>query len=37
MGATDLRPEAHSHPSWNRMALKVFGFAATFAIARAAT
>jgi len=37
MGATDLLPEAHSHPSWKRMALTVFGFAATFAIARAAT
>ena len=37
MGATDLLPEAHSHPSWKRMALTVIGFAATFAIARAAT
>jgi ZIP family zinc transporter len=37
MGATDLLPEAHSHPSWKRVALTVFGFAVTFAIARAAT
>ena len=37
MGATDLLPEAHSHPSWKRMALTVLGFCATFAIARAAT
>ncbi len=37
MGATDLLPEAHSHPSWKRVALTVTGFAATFAIARAAT
>lgn len=37
MGATDLLPEAHSHPSWKRMALTILGFAATFAIARAAT
>jgi zinc transporter, ZIP family len=37
MGATDLLPEAHSHPSWKRVALTVLGFAATFAIARAAT
>ena len=37
MGATDLRPEAHSHPSWKRVGLTVLGFAVTFAIARAAT
>ena len=37
MGATDLLPEAHAHPSWKRMALTVLGFATTFAIARAAT
>jgi len=37
MGATDLLPEAHTHPSWKRMGLTVFGFAVTFAIARAAT
>jgi zinc transporter, ZIP family len=37
MGATDLLPEAHSHPSWKRVALTVVGFAVTFAIARAAT
>jgi zinc transporter, ZIP family len=37
MGATDLLPEAHSHPSWKRVGLTVLGFAVTFAIARAAT
>jgi zinc transporter, ZIP family len=37
MGATALLPEAHSHPSWKRVALTIVGFAATFAIARAAT
>ena len=37
MGATDLLPEAHSHPSWKRVALTIAGFAITFAIARAAT
>lgn len=37
MGATDLLPEAHSHPSWRRVALTVAGFAATFAIAYGAT
>jgi ZIP family zinc transporter len=37
MGATDLLPEAHSHPSWRRVALTVAGFAFTFAVARAAT
>jgi ZIP family zinc transporter len=37
MGATDLLPEAHSHPSWKRVGLTVLGFAATFAIARVAT
>jgi zinc transporter, ZIP family len=36
MGATDLLPEAHSHPSWRRVALTVAGFAVTFAIARLA-
>jgi zinc transporter ZupT len=33
MGATDLLPEAHEHPSRLRVALTVVGFAATFAIA----
>jgi len=37
VGATDLLPEAHSHPSWKRVWLTVAGFAATFAIAYAAT
>ena len=37
IGATDLLPEAHSHPSWRRVWLTVAGFAATFAIAYAAT
>jgi len=37
VGATDLLPEAHSHPSWRRVWLTVAGFSATFAIAYAAT
>lgn len=37
MGATDLLPEAHSHPSWQRIALTVAGIAATWAIVYAAT
>lgn len=37
MGATDLLPEAHSHPSWKRVGLTIVGFAVTFAIARVAT
>ena len=37
MGATDLLPEAHSHPSWRRVALTVAGFAFTFGVVRAAT
>ena len=36
-GATDLLPEAHSHPSWKRVGLTVAGFAFTFAVARVAT
>jgi ZIP family zinc transporter len=36
MGATDLLPEAHTHPSWQRVALTVAGFVATFAVAYAA-
>jgi hypothetical protein len=32
MGATDLLPEAHAHPSWRRIGLTVLGFAATGAI-----
>jgi zinc transporter ZupT len=37
MGATDLLPEAHSHPSWRRVLLTVAGFVATFGVAYAAT
>ena len=37
MGATDLLPEAHTHPSWRRVALTVVGFVATFAVASIAT
>jgi zinc transporter, ZIP family len=37
MGATDLLPEAHEHPSAQRVALTVAGFAATFGIAWLAT
>jgi ZIP family zinc transporter len=36
MGATDLLPEAHEHPSRLRVALTTGGFAATFLIARLA-
>jgi ZIP family zinc transporter len=32
MGATDLLPEAHQHPSHARVALTVIGFAAVFAL-----
>ena len=37
IGATDLLPEAHSHPSWRRVGLTVAGFAGTWAVAYAAT
>jgi ZIP family zinc transporter len=37
LGATDLLPEAHSHPSWRRVLLTLAGFAATFVVAYAAT
>jgi zinc transporter ZupT len=37
MGATDLLPEAHQHPSWKRVALTATGFGATFLIAWAAS
>jgi zinc transporter, ZIP family len=37
MGATDLLPEAHEHPSGRRVALTVVGFAAVFGIALLAT
>jgi ZIP family zinc transporter len=32
MGATDLLPHAHEHPSAKRVALTVAGFAAIFAV-----
>jgi ZIP family zinc transporter len=37
MGATDLLPEAHAHPSGRRVALTVAGFVATGGIAYAAS
>ena len=37
MGATDLLPEAHAHPSLRRVALTVAGFVATAGIAYAAS
>ena len=37
MGATDLLPEAHAHPSGRRVALTVAGFVATAGIAYAAS
>ena len=37
MGATDLLPQAHEHPSGKRVALTALGFAVTFLVARAAT
>ncbi len=37
MGATDLLPEAHAHPSFRRVALTVAGFVATAAIAYGAS
>jgi ZIP family zinc transporter len=37
MGATDLLPEAHSHPSWRRVLLTVLGFAVTAVVALAAS
>jgi zinc transporter ZupT len=36
MGATDLLPEAHTHPSWRRVFLTVAGFGATWLLARVA-
>ena len=36
MGATDLLPQAHEHPSGRRVALTALGFVATFLVARAA-
>ena len=37
MGATDLLPEAHAHPSWRRIALTVAGVGATWLIVFVAT
>ena len=37
IGATDLLPEAHEHPSPRRVALTILGFVATWAIAWGAT
>jgi ZIP family zinc transporter len=37
LGATDLLPEAHSHPSWRRVLLTIAGFVATFVIAYGAS
>lgn len=37
MGATDLLPEAHEHPSAKRVLLTVLGFGATYAVAYVAT
>jgi ZIP family zinc transporter len=36
MGATDLLPHAHEHPSAKRVMLTLFGFAAIFAVSRVA-
>ena len=36
MGATDLLPHAHEHPSAKRVALTLVGFAFIFAISRVA-
>jgi zinc transporter ZupT len=36
MGATDLLPHAHEHPSRLRVALTVLGFVATFLVSLAA-
>lgn len=36
MGATDLLPHAHEHPSAKRVALTLVGFAAIFAMSRVA-
>jgi zinc transporter ZupT len=37
MGATDLLPEAHAHPSGKRVLLTAAGFVVTYFIARAAS
>jgi ZIP family zinc transporter len=36
MGATDLLPEAHQHPSWRRVGLTATGFIAIYLVATAA-
>src|SRR5215208_5259277 len=36
MGATDLLPHAHEHPSWRRVLLTLIGFAAVLAASRLA-
>jgi hypothetical protein len=36
MGATDLLPEAHHHPSRGRVVVTTVGFALTYLIARVA-
>jgi hypothetical protein len=36
MGATDLLPEAHEHPSGKRVLLTAAGFVVTYFVARAA-
>lgn len=33
MGASDLLPEAHAHPSWRRLALTLLGFGAVLLVA----
>jgi ZIP family zinc transporter len=37
MGATDLLPHAHEHPSWRRVALTLLGFVAVFATSAVAS
>ena len=37
MGATDLLPQAHAHPSWKRIALTVAGVGSTWLIVFGAT
>jgi zinc transporter, ZIP family len=37
IGATDLLPEAHEHPSWLRVGLTATGFVATYFVARMAS
>ena len=37
MGATDLLPHAHEHPSWKRVALTILGFVVILGVSRLAT